>query len=133
MSDFHPVDHKESDAEYVALVRTLVGKRIGAELLRIEDPAELIGRWRSSLTHAPDGDYDVEHLEDGTLAIAAELPDSKPGRWTLKSEAYIQTTWVPPMPDYGIEEESWNQEAYRCTTNLNHRELFDNVFRQRQR
>jgi hypothetical protein len=114
MSDFTLIDHKESDAEYAALVRESVGKRLDAELLPIEDAAVLIGRWRSSVAHVPDAEYDIEHLEDGTLKMPLEPKDAKPGKWALRSGAYFQTTWVPPMPDYGIEEESWNQEAYRC-------------------
>ena len=114
MPDFIPIDHKESDADYAAMVRESIGRRLAIELLPITDPAAFIGRWRSSVTHASGPDYDIEHLNDGTLNIAFQPTDGKPGKWALEFGTYIQTTWVPPMPEYGMEEESWNQEAYRC-------------------
>jgi hypothetical protein len=113
MSDFSPVDHKESDSEYVASVRTAVAEQTGVELLPIEDPAGLIGLWRSC-PRLSSYEGKIEHLGDGTLKMSSDAKDAKPGRWRLKEDAYIQTTWVPPMPEYGIDEESWNEEAYRC-------------------
>jgi hypothetical protein len=126
VSKFAPVDHKESDADYVALVRDSVAKRLDTKLLPIEESVVLHGRWRSSVTHAPNAEYDIEHLEDGTLNFAGERKDAKPGKWALKSDVYIQTTWVPPMPEYGIEEESWNQEAYRCALTADGRIVYWN-------
>lgn len=114
MSDFDPIDHKELDQEYVARVRGFVAKRVGSELLPIEDAAFWIGRWCSSLKKKAQAEYNIEYLNDSTFKLSAAAADSKPGRWKLKGDAYFETTWVPPMPEYGIEEESWNQEAYRC-------------------
>lgn len=113
MSDFSPIDHKESDQEYAARVRGFVAKRVGTELLPIEDASFWIGRWRSSLKKKRQTEYDIEYLSDSTFRRSAAA-DSKPGRWQPKDDVYIQTTWVPPMPEYGIETETWNQEAYRC-------------------
>jgi hypothetical protein len=116
---FRPVDHKESDVEYVAQVRAGVSKRIGFELLPISDPAVFVGRWRSSLRRNRNADakYDLEHLPSGELRFAGSKPDlsqRKPDKWQLQHDAYVQTTWVRPMPEYGIEKGTWNEEAYRC-------------------
>jgi hypothetical protein len=112
-STFEPVDHKESDAKYAEIVRAGVAQRVGAELLPIDDPAFLVGKWRSSLGLSRRS-RDVEHFADGTMPASANLPDAKPGKWRLKGDTYIQTTWVPPMPEYGIDNASWSEEAYRC-------------------
>lgn len=121
-----PVDHKDSDAEYAAQVRHFVGKRIGAELLPARDRKAFVGRWRMSNSPDPKREFDVEHLADGTLTSTSDDANAKPGKWQLKDEAYVQTTWVPPMPDYGIDEESWAQEAYRCAVTADGRIVYWN-------
>lgn len=126
MAKHRPVDHKDSDAEYAAQVRKFVGQHVDAELLPIDDAAFLVGRWRSSLSRAQDREFDLEHLADGTLRFASEAADAEPGKWQLQDETYIQTTWVPPMPDYGIDEATWNQEAYHCARTADGRIVYWN-------
>ena len=68
MSDFTPIDHKESEVDYVELVRNSVAKRLKTTLEDIEDASFLVGCWRSSLSRRPESEYDCEHMPDGTIA-----------------------------------------------------------------
>jgi hypothetical protein len=121
-----PVDHKDSDAEYADQVQKFIAKRIGAELLPAQAPQAFVGRWRSSVAPNAKRDFDLEHLADGTLPSTLDEPNAKPGKWLLEDETYFQTTWVPPMPEYGIDEESWSQEAYRCAVTADGRIVYWN-------
>ena len=111
MSDFTPIDHKESDAEYAALVRNAVSKRLKTKLLDIDDPRFLIGRWRSSLSRRSEADYDCEYMADGTIAgLDHSLED--PSRWKLDGNSYVVTSWCPPMPEYEIENGFWEPQNW---------------------
>jgi protein involved in sex pheromone biosynthesis len=128
MAKHRSVDHKDSDAEYAAHVRKFVGQHVDAELLPIDDAAFLVGRWRSSLSHAVDQEFDLEHLADGTLRLAGEEPveNAEPDQWQFKDGGYFQKTWVPPMPEYDIDEPSWNYEGYRCAQTADGRIVYWN-------
>ena len=114
MSDFTPVDHKESDPEYVALVRKSVAQRLDTTLQDIDDPAFIIGRWRSSISRQQTHDYDLEHMPDGTIADPGGTSDEHSSKWKIGNDTYEVTSWCPPMPEYGMDTGSWTGEAYRC-------------------
>src|SRR5690349_14417940 len=120
-----PVDHKDSDAEYAAQVQGHVAKRLGVELLPISSKRAFYGRWKSSFKFVQDKEYDVEHLADGTM-LQPLSEHKKPGKWQYKAGVYTQTTWVPPIPEYGIEDPSWNQECYRCAQTADGRIVYWN-------
>jgi hypothetical protein len=123
-----PVDHKDSDAEYAAQVQKFIAVRVGAELLPIEDSQALVGRWRSSMSRQPDGEFDLEHLADGTLRFSDAEPveNAEPAQWQFEDGGYFQKTWVPPMPEYDIDEPSWNCEGYRCAQTADGRIVYWN-------
>jgi len=114
MPDFIPIDHKESDVEYVALVRNSVAKRLKTTLENVDDPSFLVGRWRSSLSRRSASDYDFEHLADGTFASRDATSVGPAGRWKLEGGAYVVTSWCPPLPEDKIDEGFWEAEAFRC-------------------
>lgn len=51
---------------------------------------------------------------------------SRPGEWKFESGIYSQTTWVSPMPEYGMHEASWNEEAYHCAQTADGRIVYWN-------
>ena len=114
MNDFRPIDHKDSDPEYAALVRRGVVQHAGCELLDDVDPQILVGRWVSSIDYKHDEDYDHEFKADGTSDMPIAYKGPSPNTWRIDGDHFIDHSWSPPAPEYGIDEPMDGIECYRC-------------------
>jgi hypothetical protein len=114
MTDFNPVDHKESDAEYVARIRKWVEQRAGCPLLERVDPLFLVGRWKSSIDYGHTEPFDYEFRADGTYTMPIAFEGPTPNTWRIEGDHFIETSWSPPAPQYDIHEPIQGQERYRC-------------------
>jgi hypothetical protein len=115
MDDFTPIDHKDSDREYRAAVREGIETLLGSKLRSLDSPDTLIGDWNRSFPHLPNGEPQrFTYLPDGTFLSPYDSADSPFGKWEVRNGTYIETTWCEPMPEYGIEDGTWNPETYHC-------------------
>ncbi|QDV67680.1 hypothetical protein Poly24_13820 [Rosistilla carotiformis] len=114
MYDFRPIDHKDSDAEYAALVRGDVAKKAGCDLLDTVDSAALVGRWRSSLDYRHTELFDYDFRADGTYSMPTSFSGPTPNTWRIDGDHFIDHSWCPPAPEYDIHEPMDNIETYRC-------------------
>jgi hypothetical protein len=114
MNDFRPIDHKDSDAAYAALVRNGVAQRAGCELLDAVDPLFLIGRWVSSIDYKHDETFDHEFRADGTSNMPIAYRGPTPNTWRIDGDHFIVRSWSLPIPEYGINEPMDGIERYRC-------------------
>ena len=80
MTDFRPVDHKESNSAYVAEVRQSVEQRAGCRLLDSVDPLFLVGKWTSSIDYGHTEPYDYEFHADGTFDMPIAFSATKAAR-----------------------------------------------------
>ena len=115
MHIFRPIDHKDSDAEYSALVRGSVAKRAGCELLDSFDHAALVGRWKSSIDYRHNETYDYDFRADGTYSMPISFSGPTPNTWRIDGDHFIEHSWCPPAPEYGIHDPMDNVETYRCS------------------
>ena len=114
MTEFKPIDHKDSDAEYASLVRTAVATKAGCELLSTVDPAALIGRWRSSIDYRHGKPFDHDFRRDGTHSMPISYAGPKANTWRIDGDHFIEQSWCPPAPEYDIHEPMSNVETFRC-------------------
>lgn len=118
MGDFIPIDHKDSDPEGRELVRRGIEDLIGEPLLPVTDVTQIVGRWLLSFPGSkvsPPG-TPYEYYANGTYAVGAKQTSHRPAdKWRIEdAEAMVVTTWCPPMPDYGIEDGFYSEEAFHC-------------------
>lgn len=115
MSDFTPVDHKDSDPEYRRAVRAAVESVVGSTLTDVTEPATLFGHWRQAFAAFPDQDpQNYEYRADGTLVSPYDQPGNPPNEWRLVANQCVQLTWCEPMPDYGMPEGTYEETRYHC-------------------
>ena len=114
MPDFRPIDHKDSDAQYAALVREGVARRAGCELLDGMDPLFLVGRWASSIDYGHNDSFDHEFRADGTSEMPMAYKGPTPNTWRIVGDHFVDHSWSPPVPEYGINEPMDGIECYRC-------------------
>ncbi|MGN6547923.1 MAG: hypothetical protein ACTHK7_23015 [Aureliella sp.] len=114
MKNFRPVDHKESDPQYVAEVRKWVEQRAGSKLLDEVDPQFLVGKWTSSIDYGHTEPFDYEFRADGTFNMPIAYRGPTANTWRIDGDHYIETSWSPPIPEYGIDEPTEGEERYRC-------------------
>ncbi len=114
MSDFRPIDHKDSDAEYAGLIRGGVASKAGCDLLDTVDPAFLVGRWVSSIDYKHSDPFDFDFLDDGTYVMPISFAGPSPNTWRIDGDHFIQHSWCPPIPEYDIHEPMDDIETYRC-------------------
>ncbi len=115
MADFTPVDHKDSDPEYRAAVRAGIETLLGTPIEDIQDPETLLGEWERASPHlAGTPSQRFCYLADGTFESPYDSEDSPRGQWQVEPGRYTETTWCQPMPEYGIDEGTWNPETYHC-------------------
>lgn len=114
MHSFRPIDHKDSDPEYAALVRGDVAKRAGCDLLDTVDPTAIVGRWRSSIDYRHKESFDHDFRADGTCSTPISFLGPTPNTWRIDGDHFIKHSWCPPAPEYGIHEPMDNIETYRC-------------------
>lgn len=101
-------------ASFAPISRDLVAENLGIELVELTDSTRFVGTW-SQLTHRAKHEPTlVTFNEDGTIDRPSHTDDGPPVKWTYKNEVLIETFWVPPMPEYGITEESWDSLDCRC-------------------
>jgi len=62
-------------------------------------PSPLVGAYRTSAHHSPEGDAQIFFLPDSTYAVLF-FGGARAGRWTVKSDTlvYLTPTDVPPRP-----------------------------------
>jgi hypothetical protein len=115
MDDFTPIDHMDSDTVYRTAVREGVETLLGSKLRSLDSPDTLIGDWDRSFPRRPDGEPQrFTYLSDGTFRSRYDSADSPPGKWEVRNGTYMETTWCKPMPEYGIDDGTWNPETYHC-------------------
>ena len=115
MNDFNPVDHKESDPEYVARIRKWVEQRAGCALLETVDPLFLVGKWTSSIDYGHTEPFDYEFRADGTYTMPLDdFEGPTPNTWRIEGDHFIEDVWSPPIPEYDIDEPIQGEERYRC-------------------
>ncbi|WP_146523630.1 hypothetical protein [Stieleria varia] len=115
MDDFVPIDQKDSDAEYRALVRDGIAKSLGVTLNDLSDPDILVGEWEHTIPQMPERKpTTITFRPDGTFKTPASRDDIPVPKWEVTTQTYVQTTWCPPMPEYDIEEGFWTQDAFLC-------------------
>ena len=115
MHDFTPIDHKDSDPEYRAAVLDGIETVLGSKLTYVDSPDALLGDWNRSCPHLPDREPQrFSYLADGTFRSPYDSDDSPPGKWRIDNGTYTESTWCKPMPEYGMDEGTWNPETYHC-------------------
>lgn len=113
MTEHRPIDHKDSDAEYAAQIRQWVAKRADSELFDVSADF-LVGKWNGNLGENDLGVPDYTFLADGTYQTPDSYDGRSPNTWKIDGDHFIQTSWSPPIPEYGIAEPMQGQECYRC-------------------
>lgn len=115
MTDFIPIDHKDSDPEYRVAVRRVVETVLGSKLVDIDSAEALLGEWDRTCPSLPGFESQrFSYQADGTFRSLHDMEDSPPGKWSIENGAYTETTWGAPIPEYGIHEGTWNPETYHC-------------------
>lgn len=115
MTHFNPIDHKDSDPEYRAVVRRGIETRLGCGLTALESPEALLGDWNRTFPQLPkQASQQFSYFADGTFAAPDDTESSPRGRWTVEHGTYTETTWCAPVPEYGINEGTWNPSTYHA-------------------
>ncbi len=114
MNDFRPIDHKDSDPKYAALVRQHVAQQAGCGLLDYLDPQFLVGRWKSSIDYGHNEVHDHIFRENGTTEMPISFEGPTPNTWKIDDDHFVEYSWSPPAPEYGIDEPMDGYETYRC-------------------
>lgn len=114
MSDFRPIDHKDSDVEYRANVRKGVESTLGTALSD-PSPDALIGEWDCTAPHLPSRPaLHFTYFADGTFRSPYYSEEAPRQRWKIADGVYTELTWEEPMPEHGIPEGSWTPEEFHC-------------------
>lgn len=99
MSDFKPIDHKDSDAEHRANVREGIELELGTTLRDAPSDA-LVGEWDCTTPHRPkEPAMRFTYFADGTFRSPSNSEDSPRRRWRIAEGVYTELTWDEPMPD----------------------------------
>jgi hypothetical protein len=115
MPEFQPVDHKDSDQSYRTQVRAVVSEIIGSELIDVVDSSSLIGEWRCSFPRAPTlAPFTRSYFKDGTFASPFDKDGIPAAKWEIELGMYTEITWCEPMPEYGMDEGTWNYTTHHC-------------------
>jgi len=119
MPEFQPVDHKDSDQMYRSQVRAVVSEIIGSELRDVVDSSSLIGEWRCSYPRTPAlAPSTRSYFNDGTFTSTFDKNGIPTAKWEIEVGKYTEITWCEPMPEYGIDEGTWNYTTYHCAVTL---------------
>ena len=114
MNDYESADHKDSDYEYGALVRSGVEQRLGCKPDEEAGADRLIGRWVSSIGSNKGSDHDIEFFADQTFLRPNGFVGPTPNTWSVQRGLFTETSWSPPVPEYDIPDPMQGQERYRC-------------------
>lgn len=115
MTDFTPIDHKDSDPEYRAAVRRDLETLLGSRLTELTCAEVMLGDWDRTCPRLPNRPAQrFCYFADGTFAAPYDAEGSPRGRWGVEHGVYTEITWGAPSPEYGIDEGTWNPSAYHC-------------------
>jgi hypothetical protein len=114
MTDFKPIDHKDSDAEYRANVRKGIELSLGTTLTVASTDA-LIGDWERTAAHRPSQPaLRFTYFADGTFRSPYDSKEAPRRRWKIADGVYTELAWEEPMPEHDIHEGSWTPEEFHC-------------------
>lgn len=115
MPDFIPIDHKDSDPDYRAAVRSGIEDILHSRLSEVADAEVFVGEWQRTCPRLPNRPAQgFTYLADGTFQAPYDREDSPRGRWAFEQGVYTEITWGAPSPEYGILEGTWNPTMYHC-------------------
>ena len=92
----------------------VIASKLGVEFVELDDPSQICGTWSYATHGATTKPQIVTYKEDGTVDNPGDSSEGPAVKWQCKEGVLIKTFWVPPMPEYGVNEASWESSSCRC-------------------